>query len=167
MGRALVTVGLVVATVAAAAALPAAAGVRAPSCTAGMHAVGGVNARTFCGPASATVTVGGVTYRFKGGECEKGAQYLSLDIGTVVLGQTTKPRPDYVGLNVGKLPLVGGTPAAHDGTFPAEALAIEHAGKSYTMVQATVTLSGGRTRGSFKGKLLTGNGTASGTFRCS
>jgi len=66
---------------------------------------------------------------------------------------------------VGKVPLFGGTPATHDGTFPAEALAIRHANKSYSMLQATVTLAGGRSRGTYRGRIL-GGGTGHGTFSC-
>jgi hypothetical protein len=98
-------------------------------------------------------------------QCERGAAYLSLNIGTVALGITKKPR-EYFGLNVGKVPLFGGSPAAHDGTFPAQTIAAHHGAKGYAVLQGKVTLAGGRTRGTFTGKLL-GGGTVHGTFRCS
>ena len=104
---------LVVAATAAAVSAPAKP-LRA-ACTAGVHPFGDVSARTFCGPAKATLVVGGRTIRFQGGSCQRGPAYVSLNIGTVVLGTTTKPRPDYFGLNVGKVPIFGGTPATHDG----------------------------------------------------
>ena len=115
------------------------------SCTAGVHPYGGANARTFCGPAKATVVVGGRTIHYAGGNCERGAAYVSLNIGTVVLGTSTKPKPEYFGLLVGKAPIVGGTPATHDGTFVPEALVADHAGKGYAMTQAKVKLAGNRT----------------------
>ena len=159
---ALVLVLVVSATVAAVAA--PAKPLRA-ACTAGVHPFGDVSARTFCGPAKATLVVVGRTIRFQGGSCQRGPAYVSLNIGTVVLGTTTKPRPDYFGLNVGKVPIFGGTPATHDGTFPAEALAIRHANKGYSMLQATVTLAGGRTRGTYRGSIL-GGGAGHGSFSC-
>jgi hypothetical protein len=138
----------------------------APACTAGVHPFGGVTARTFCGPATATFIVGGKTIQFSGGECEHGPQSVSVNIGTVVLGTTTKPKPEYFGLFVGKAPIVGGTPAAHDGSFKAQAVSAHHAGKGYAVISATVTLSHGRTRGSYTGNVFGTNGTVHGTFRC-
>ena len=135
------------------------------SCTPGVHPFGDVSARTFCGPAKATLVVGGRTIRYHGGSCERGPAYVSVNIGTVVLGLTTKLRPEYFGLNVGKVPLFGGAPAAHDGTFPAGAIAARHAGKGYAIMRGTVTRAGGRTRGTFAGTLL-GGGAATGSFQC-
>jgi hypothetical protein len=142
----------------------AASGARA--CTAGVHQYGGANARTFCGSATATVLVGGKTVRFSGGECERGPAYLSINIGTVVLGTTSKPKPEYFGLLVGKAPIVGGTPAAHDGTFKPQALTFDHAGKGYPVLQSSVTLTNGRTRGTFTGTVLGSNARVRGSFRC-
>lgn len=134
------------------------------ACTPGVHPFGDVQARTFCGPAKATLVVGGRTIRFSGGGCERGPAYVSLNIGTVALGTTTKAR-EYFGLLVGKAPIVGGTPATHDGTFPTQALAAHHGTNGYAILQGKVTLAGGRTRGTFTGKAL-GGGTVHGSFRC-
>jgi hypothetical protein len=136
------------------------------SCTAGVHSYGGTNARTFCGPATAILVVGGKTIHFSGGDCERGPAYVSVNIGTVVLGTSTKPKPDYFGLLVGKAPIVGGTAAAHDGTYKPQALAADHAGKGYAILQSTVKLMGGRTRGTFTGKVLGTNAGVHGSFRC-
>jgi len=162
------TTRLVIATsVAAAAASTGVAGANAATfCTAGVHSYGGANARTFCGPAKATLVVGGRTIRFSGGNCERGPAYVSLNIGTVVLGTTTKPKPEYFGLLVGKAPIVGGTPATRDGTYKPQALAADHAGKGYAILSSTVRLTNGRTRGTFTGKVLGTNAAAHGTFRC-
>lgn len=149
-------------------AVTAVAAVAAPStvaCTAGIHPYGGANARTFCGPAKATVVVGGRTIHYAGGNCERGPAYLSLNIGTIVLGTSTKPKPEYFGLLVGKAPVVGGTPATHDGTFVPQALVADHAGKGYAMTQAKVKLAGNRTRGTFTAKVF-GGGSAHGSFSC-
>jgi hypothetical protein len=158
-----VAIAVAAASCAVAAAAAPASPVRA-ACTPGVHPFGDVSARTFCGPAKATLVTGGRTIRFSGGECQRGPAYVSVNIGTVVLGVSRKPR-EYFGLNVGKVPLLGGSPAAHDGTFPAQAIAAHHGTKGYAILQGSVTLAGGRTRGTFSGKVL-GGGTAHGTFRC-
>ena len=84
-----------------------------------------------------------------------------------MLGTTTKPKPEYFGLLVGKAPILGGTPAAHDGTFKAQAVSAHHAGKGYALISATVTLSHSRSRGTFTGKVFGSNASVHGTFRCS
>ncbi len=164
MRRALSIVVLVACCAVAAASAGAVSA--APACTAGVHPFGGANARTFCGPAKATLVVGGRTIRFSGGSCERGPQYVAVNIGTVVLGTTTKTKPEYFGLLVGKAPIVGGTPAAHDGSFKAQAVSAVHAGKGYAVINATVKLTNGRTRGAFTGTVFGTNGSVHGTFRC-
>src|SRR5579884_1768762 len=122
-----------VALAAAVAALAASAGHAATeraACTPGTRTVGGVQERVFCGPAKATVTVGGKTLRFAGGSCERTPAYVSVNIGTVVLGPTGRPKPDYFGLDVGAYPGGNGKPAGHDGTFTGAVLALEYHGKS-------------------------------------
>lgn len=143
------------------AAVPAAAG-----CTAGVHPFGSVMARTFCGPAKATVTVGGKTFTIAGGQCERGPAYVAVNIGTVVLGTTTKKKPDYFGVVVGKAPIVGGTPATKDGTYTPQALAAVHAGRSYALVGAKMTLKGNRTKGTFTGSAFGSGGKVTGSFSC-
>lgn len=151
----------------AAAGLGAAAlapGTAMAACTAGVHSYGSAQARTFCGPASATIHIAGKTSTLKGGECERTSQYLSVNIGTTVLGTTSKTSPNYFGLDVGKT-LGGGTPATHDGTYKAFALTWVISDKHDSSINATVTLKNGRTSGAFSGPLITG-GSASGTFSC-
>jgi len=153
---------------AAAAALGSAAngGAAETGCTAGLTTFGGTNARVFCGPATATVHAGGKTFTIRQGSCMKGAKYLSVNIGEIVLGTANKPKPDYFGLDVGQVPLAGGSPAPKDGTYHSGIIALDHAGKGYALrAQATVKLTNNRSRGSFIGTLLTG-GTITGTFSC-
>jgi hypothetical protein len=78
---------------------------------------GGAQARVFCGPATATVHVGGKTLAFKGGSCVRLPKYVSVNIGIVVLGQTNEKTPDYFGLDVGRLPGGNAKPAASDGSY--------------------------------------------------
>jgi hypothetical protein len=142
------------------------AGSAAAACSAGVHPYGGVTARTFCGPAKATVTVGGKTFAFSGGSCERGAAYLTVNIGTVVLGTTSKPKPEYFGLTVGKVPMLGGVPAKTDGTYTPQALTAAHAGKGYAILSAKVTLKGNRSKGTFTGTVFGTSGKVTGSFGC-
>jgi len=151
---------------AAFAAATASSGRAAATCTAGVHPFGGTSARTFCGPASATVVVGGKTLHFSGGTCERGAAYVAVNIGTVVLGTTTRQKPDYFGLVVGKAPLIGGTPAKSDGTYKPQVLTANHAGKGYAILHSTLQLQANRTRGTFSGTPYGSTSKVTGTFSC-
>jgi len=126
-----------------------------PACTPGVHKIGGVTVRTFCGPAKATLRIGTRTYQFAGGECVRTAKMFLLNIGTITLGATPKSR--YFGSLV--------SPAAHDGTFTNQVISWQVPGKGGGLAGAKVTLSGGRTKGTFSGPVI-GGGTGSGTFTC-
>jgi hypothetical protein len=130
-----------------------------------MTQIKGVSARVFCGPASATVKVGGKTVTLKGGSCDRTPQYVSVNIGTVVLG-TLANKPDYFGLEVGRI-LGAGTPAPRDGSYKGSVVALEYGGKGYAIRadQINVTLTGNRSNGTFNATLLLG-GTISGSFSC-
>ncbi|HXH98054.1 MAG TPA: hypothetical protein VNH40_12680 [Gaiellaceae bacterium] len=145
-----VTVALAVGSV------PAAATTK---CTAGMTKFGGVPARVFCGSARATVHIASKSFTFKGGTCEKTSSSTTVNIGEVVLGVVTKPKPEYFGLTVGPA-------AGKDGTYHTAVVAVVHAGKGYPLrADATVTLKHGRSRGTFKATSLLG-GSIRGSFRC-
>ena len=158
---------LAVALAGAAAMMWAASGGAAHlGCTAGVTKYGGATARVFCGPATATVHARGKTYTIRQGSCEKGAKYLSINIGEVVIGTSSKSKPEYFGLSIGKLPFLGGTPVSRDGTYRSGVVALDHAGKGYALrAQAKVTLTIGRTRGTFSATQLTG-GVVTGSFKC-
>ena len=138
------------------------------SCTPGVISFGGAQARVFCGAAKATVKIGGKTLSFKGGSCQRTAKYLTVNIGTVVLGTTTKRKPDYFGLDVGAYPGSTAKPAGHDGSYTGGVLAIVSGGKSYLLRGDTAKfiLSGGRTKGTFSAAGLLGSGAATGSFSC-
>ncbi len=162
-----VALALAVAASAGAAATAGAAPGR-EACTPGTRNVNGVLSRVFCGPAKATAKVGGKTLAFRNGVCERRAAYWDVNIGIVTLGQTSKPKPDYFGITVGRFPGAGGgVPAAgKDGVYKTGVvLALVSGGKGLAVVRATVTLQGGRTRGTFTGRTLTG-ALVSGSFRC-
>jgi hypothetical protein len=125
------------------------------SCKAGVTTYGGANARVFCGPAKATVHYGSKVLTLSGGECEKTSKYFTVNIGTVVLGTTKKPKPNYFGLVVGQY-LGSGKPAPRDGTYAGGTVGLEYGGKGYLIRGDTVkvTLAGNRTRGTFTGDSL-------------
>jgi hypothetical protein len=141
------------------------ASARPASCTAGMTTVKGVQARVFCGSATAHIKIGGKSIAFTNGACAKTSDYVSINIGTLLLGRS-KAMPEYFGLNVGKM-FGSGKAAGKDGNYQGGALAVEHAGTGYAVQADTikVNLAGGRSKGTFSGKLLTG-GAFSGTFSC-
>jgi hypothetical protein len=136
------------------------------ACKPGVHTFSGsTKARTFCGPARATLVVGGTTFKFKGGNCQRGKKYLTINIGTVVLGSTSKPRPEYFGITVGKTQ-AGGTPAPKDGTYDDAVIAVVHKHKGYSIGNSSVTLQGGRTKGTLTGQLAGSGDAVTGSFRC-
>lgn len=137
-----------------------------PACTPGVKTANGVTERTFCGPAKATVHYAGKTFVFSGGDCQKTSTYVAVNIGTVVLGTTSKPKPNYFGLDVGRLPGSTGKPAAKDGSYPAVALGLDYGGKGYLATGVTVVLSGNRTHGTLSGSALGPSGNVTGTFSC-
>ena len=95
-------------------------------------------------------TVLGRTFTIRHGRCAKTPGSLTLDLGEIVLGQTSKKKPDYVGLTVGR-EAVGTGPAAGKGD-PLRA-------------GATITLAHGRSRGTFAATSLDG-GAVTGSFHC-
>src|SRR5215208_4248460 len=110
---------------------------RAAACVPGVKKINGVNARTFCGPAKATVKLNGATVSYKGGQCSKSAGLLAVNIGTVVLGNL-KNKPEYLGVAAN----------AKAGVQDRQTIAIVHAGKSKSMI-GTVTLKPGLQAGTF------------------
>jgi hypothetical protein len=147
-----------------ASAASVAAGARA--CKPGVRKVGGVSEETFCGPATAKVQVGGKTLSFSQGNCVKTADYVSVNIGTVTLTQSARHQPDYFGLDIGKIPGSGSPPARRDGSYRSgTVLTLEYANNSYDVLSGVATLKGDRSRGTVRGKTLTGQ-LLTGTFKC-
>jgi hypothetical protein len=127
---------------------------RAEACVPGVKKIQGVNARTFCGPAKASVKLNGQTVSYKQGECSKSTGLFAVNIGTVVLGNL-KNKPEYFGV----------TAKAKAGKQTGQAVAIVHTGKSYA-VMGTVTLKSGLKSGSFTGEVFGSSKVISGTFSC-
>ena len=164
-----VTGALLAATVAlgAGSAFARESGARAHACTPGLTTVGGVQKRTFCGSAKAVVKTGGKTFTLAQGDCTKTSKYLTLNIGSLYIGQTTKPKPDYLGLDVGQIPGTTSPPAGRDGTYASGIVfSVNYGGKAYLIISgATVKLQGNRSRGTVSGKTLTGQQLTA-SFHC-
>jgi hypothetical protein len=128
---------------------------RAAACVAGVKKINGVSARTFCGPAKASVHINGKTVAFKGGECSKSSFGWSINIGTVVLGNL-RQKPEYFGI----------TAAPKAGTQSNGAVAVVHAGKGLAVTGSTLTLKPGLKGGTFSGKVFGAPTRVTGSFTC-
>jgi hypothetical protein len=127
----------------------------ASSCVAGVKKINGVSARTFCGPAKATVHVNGNTILYKGGECSKSSFGWSINIGTVVLGNLAR-KPEYFGIAA----------QSKSGTQANQTVAVVHAGKGLAVTGAAVTLKAGLKSGTFSGKVFGAPTRVTGSFTC-
>ncbi len=147
-------------------------------CKAGLGTVAGVQSRTFCGPATATVTVASAPLTFAGGQCQSGSGYLTVNIGTVVLGALKDPsqKPAYFGLVAGDLSKAPGgagvsvsenSPAiTGDGAYPGQPLITGNSGATAIVLKtSTLTLSDGQKKGTFTGTGLDG-AAVTGSFSC-
>jgi hypothetical protein len=126
----------------------------------GVHEKNGIQTRTFCGQASATLSTNNEDVTFPAGECETTADYVSVNIGTIVLGTgdkatALKATTAYFGMNVGRTPSDDASkPAADkDGTFTASFAGNDH-GRAITVVTGSVVLSANRTKGTMSGTTL-------------
>jgi hypothetical protein len=126
----------------------------AATCVAGVKKINGVPARTFCGPATATVKLGSTNVAYKQGACSKSAAGFTINIGTVVLGNLKK-KPEYFGITV----------QATAGAHANSGVAVVHAGKSYAVL-GTVTLKAGLKSGTFSGKVFGSPTKIAGSFSC-
>src|SRR5215218_10062667 len=124
------------------------------ACVPGVRKINGVSARTFCGPAKATVKMNGKTISYSGGKCSRSLGLFSINIGTVVLGNL-RNKPEYFGM----------TASAKAGVQPRQGVSVVHAGKSQAIVGA-VTIKAGLKAGTFSGKVFGSSKTISGSFTC-
>ena len=120
----------------------------------GVKTIAGASARTFCGPAKATVKLNGKSVSYTGGVCSTSIGLFSVNVGTVVLS-TVKGAPEYFGL----------TAKAKPGTQPRQTVAVVHAGANHGII-GTVTLNPGLRGGTFAGKAFGSSTTIAGSFTC-
>ena len=137
----------------------------------GVHEKNGVQTRTFCGKATATLTMGDESVTFPAGECETTPTYVSVNIGTVVLGTgegatALKAATAYFGMNIGRTPGDDASkPAADkDGSYPVSFAANDH-GRPVTVVAGMAVLTANRTKGTLTGTALD-NRPVTGRFSC-
>jgi hypothetical protein len=135
------------------------------ACKAGVTTFAGAPARVFCGPATAKLRLGDRTLAFHNGSCDRTSNYLTVNLGEIVLGTPSKPKPQYFGLTVGRLPF-GGKPAARDGVYAGAAISAVHSARSIALGRAHVSLAGGRTHGTFTGQLVGSGKSVTGSFEC-
>jgi len=156
MRRALAVAAFVVLLVAAAAN----AGTKAAhACKPGIHRVGKVTYRVFCGPASATVNTGGKTYTFRSGTCLRAGitRVFTMSIGRLVMSKG-KPKYSYFGITVPS--------ANHDGVYRRAVVTWAIGGKRYSLSNVKLKLTNKQTRGSFSGRAFGTHRTVTGSFRC-
>jgi hypothetical protein len=139
----------------------AVSGSRAAACSPDGKAVviGGKSATVYCGPAKATVRVGGQTMTFRGGTCVWTTNSFKLQLGTIFLFRT-KPLQSQPGFSI----YATGVPVA-------KALIQVYSQGTYSEaspVYATARPTGAQAGGSFQGKTgKKGTGPAiSGTITC-
>jgi len=148
------------ALLALAAVATAGAGTKAAAaCKPGIHTVGKVTYRVFCGPASATVKTAGKTHAFRNGSCLRAGitRVFTMSIGRLTMSKG-KPKYSYFGVTVPS--------ANHDGVFRRVVVTWAIGGKRYSLSNAKLRLTNKQTRGSFSGRTVGKRGTVTGSFRC-
>lgn len=134
------------------------------ACVSDSTSVDGVATQSFCGNASAQVSVTGTTIPWQHGECETAGGNFSVRFGREILGtgtaaETLKKTYDYFGVTV-----IG---ASKDGIYSQNgAVVMEYHGAEYTLVNYTISLASNETQGTFGGTDATSNQPMSGTFTC-
>ncbi len=125
-------------------------------CKEGTSTTNGVTHRTFCGPGSATVKVGGKFLFFKGGSCRQTPFGFGVNIGSNTVAPA-KPDRKYFGI---------GLLAKKDGTYSGIGAAVgwQVSGQRHELSGERVTLTNGKTRGTFSG-MLDGS-KVTGSFTC-
>ncbi len=137
------------------------------ACAAGDVTVGSDTYRVFCGPAQVTLQMGTDTLTFTGGKCARTSKYFTINVGSALIGSGgADPGRAYFGIAIGRFPgQTGGPTAGKDGSYPTT-IGFNSTTMRYLILGAKVTLTDGRTRGTFSGGLERGGGTVSGSFTC-
>jgi hypothetical protein len=153
---------LLTATGAAARAVSPLASPVSVACTPTVETIHGVSVSVSCGPAKASVTYKGKTYKFSVGRCHKVGGAYFVNIGkSAALGDT----PVAYAFDVG----VSSYPKPHDGTYHTTVTLVwQIPGKRFQLkAPYNVTLSGKLTKGTFSGTVLrSGPAVAKGSWTC-
>lgn len=134
------------------AATASASGPGAALAACGSAKVGGATVLTWCGPAKATVKLGGKTLRVPGGKCEVTAGKWTLNVGRFTV-PPAKPKFTYFGA-------VGTKWKAGTYAKGEYLVSVQTPGKSYSVVGGpvwgtpftNVTIAAGGKKGTFSGK---------------
>jgi hypothetical protein len=150
---ALITASCIYAAVASAAPQPQSVS----ACTPGAKTIGGAPARVFCGPAKATVQVGGTTYRFANGACQR-APGFTVNIGTLGFGSS---KLSYFGVSL---------PRAAVGAYTGKQVTVSFnvGARRFSLSPSAgtkVVLAAGLRSGTFSGRDLSGR-AVKGSFTC-
>ena len=118
-------------------------------------ALEGYEAWRFCGPAPATVTLGGSTVQISGGSCTTpSAGTYSVAIGTELFGDPPASlEPDYLNIYI----------VSTDGLTDPGGV-VDHTG--WLLVGTTVTFGPGKQSGTFSGTTINPGTVVSGSFTC-
>jgi hypothetical protein len=95
------------ATLAGGLAIAVAAGAASPSpCAPRVTAIGGRRAIAYCGPATVVIQLGGRTYQFRHGLCDRSSSLggLALNLGTLVQGARGNAGRSFVSLVIAQRP---------------------------------------------------------------
>lgn len=118
----------------------------------------GVRVRQFCGPALAEATVGEELLVFPGGECARGEDWFSLNIGFEVVDPDDLEAvadPEFRSFTVlmGRHALAGAdaAPVTGDGVSTEAVITFAVPDRSFLASDTTVTLVGNRFAGTFSG----------------
>jgi hypothetical protein len=148
------------------AAATATSGARSPRgpCVPGRVEVDGVAGRAFCGPATASLTVGTRRLDVSGGSCRADDGSWAANLGTVFPDVAEPPagRP-YVGLTIGA---AGSGLELADGTYPDALLTWTATDGATGQGTGTATLSRRRSTAVFEGTSLFTGERILGTIRC-
>lgn len=125
-----------------------------------------INTRSFCGTATAQLTINGQQYNFTKGECFNINGAIGINAGRIILdtsssaaGDALKKQNVYLGIELA---------APADGTFDQGAISGNYLDQvTFTIVKPTFVISGNLTKGTFTGKDLLTSADASGSWSCS
>jgi hypothetical protein len=132
--------------------------------------VQGATVITYCGPAKATFTFAGKTYKVSGGGCSL-TSASGITAWTLLIGKQTLPpaKPKFLSLQA----VLDRKPKAGSYRHAEFVVSFELPGASWTLALGlphSVTITAGGTTGSFTGSFYTGSSTAtkpaSGSWTC-
>lgn len=126
------------------------------ACQPGVREIAGVRVRVYCGPARATLAIGGRPIAVRNGSCTRNEKLLVVNVGTIALYRPS-PRFTFFGLSI---------LARRDGTYRKGALRYQYKGTDTQVFPVTVTLRDKRRRGTFFGRLPRNGPRVAGSFSC-